>query len=296
MPRNPSGKVEKQKLNKEERSQIAKDRWAKIRAKKEKEQPLTPTFDRQTERGLEQLDAAIEGSPIPPDLPPSSGRDENGVPSIVGLGDGAITSNGAFVPDQSDIVLSTSGVYRQNPDGSFTEIKRGIDAGQGLSPSAPIAPAPAPQLAPVRAPKPKRYTGPKEFSGALKAAEKRLAKAINERAEAMGKLAGLNAEIPSLLGIINALKGSQNAVTTISAMPLYDFPGQAPMSQQFLPPRNPMDALAAAQPAIPVSRALGNAVQFSPDVVGSLEGPEDDSDIDKFITGPAAGGGGWIGG
>ena len=258
MPRNPSGKVEKQKLNKEERSQIAKDRWAKIRAKKEKEQPLTPTFDRQTERGLEQLDAAIEGSPIPPDLPPSSGRDENGVPSIVGLGDGTITPNGAFVPDHPPI------------------------------PVAPTVPPPAPQLAPVRVPKPKRYTGPKEFSVALKAAENRLAKAINERAEAMGKLAGLNAEIPSLLQIIQALKGSNNLPPA-----QYDFSGSVPNAQAFQAPIDPQAALMAAMAAPPVSRASGGAVQFSPDVVGSLEGPDDD-DPDKFITGPHAGGG-WIG-
>jgi len=287
MPKNATrkslAKEARKKLSKEERSQIAKDRWAKIKAAKEQNKP-DPVKEWVDEAVSDELLSAT------PDTPAPSGRDENGVPSIVGLGDGAITSNGAFVPDQSDIVLSTSGVYRQNPDGSFTEIKRGIDAGQGLSPSAPIAPAPAPQLAPVRVPKPKRYTGPKEFSVALKAAENRLAKAINERAEAMGKLAGLNAEIPSLMQIIQALKGSGNP--NISPIP-YDFSGGVPNATAFQAPIDPQAALMAAMAAPPVSRASGGAVQFSPDVVGSLEGPDDDNP-DKFITGEHAGGG-WIG-
>jgi len=207
------------------------------------------------------LDAAIEGSPIPPDLPPSSGRDENGVPSIVGLGDGTITHNGAFVPDNPPI------------------------------PVAPTVPPPAPQLAPVAAPKrPKRYQGPKEFSVALKAAENRLAKAINERAEAMGKLAGLNAEIPSLLQIIQALKGSNN----LPPAP-FDFSGGVPNATAFQAPIDPQAALMAAMAAPPVSRASGGAVQFSPDVVGVLEGPEDDEDQFLRGAGPATEGK-WIGG
>jgi hypothetical protein len=137
--------------------------------------------------------------------------------------------------------------------------------------------------------RPKRYTGPKEFSVALKAAENRLAKAINERAEAMGKLAGLNAEIPSLLQIIQALKGSNNLPPA-----QYDFSGSVPNAQAFQAPIDPQAALMAAMAAPPVSRAQGNAVQFGPDVVGSLEGPDDD-DPDRFITGPQAGPG-WIGG
>ena len=143
----------KDKLSKEERSQIAKDRWTKIKAAKEQD-------------ATQGVDASLksEENPVVITIPAPSGRDENGVPSIVGLGDGTITPNGAFIPDQSDIVLSTSGVYRQNPDGSFTEIGKGIDAGQGLSPSAPIAPAPVPQLTPVAPKRPKRYQGPKEFS------------------------------------------------------------------------------------------------------------------------------------
>jgi hypothetical protein len=272
----------KDKLSKEERSQIAKDRWAKIKASKAQDKP-NPVKEWVGEAVSDGLLSATSDTPAP------SGRDENGVPSIVGLGDGKVLPNGAFVPDQSDIVLSTSGVYRQNPDGSFTEIGKGIDAGQRLSPSAPIAPAPAPQLTPVAPKKQKRYTGPKEFSGALKAAEKRLAKARNERAEALGKYESLQKEIPYLLGIIKSLKGEQ----------LFPIPQSFVTPQAFQPPAplqaplDPMDAIRAAMAAPPVSRASGGAVQFSPDVVGSLEGPDDDNP-DKFITGEHAGGG-WIG-
>ena len=294
----------KDKLSKEERSQIAKDRWAKIRKAKAAQEDISklepelsslPPDERI--KALKAEEAAIrEDLAVDPDTL-KSGRDENGVPSIVGLGDGAITPNGAFIPNQSDIVLSTSGVYRQNPDGSFTEIGKGIDTGQGLSPSAPIAPAPAPQLALVKAPKPKRYQGPKEFSVALKAAENRLAKAITERSDIGKELAILQAkqwylektEIPSLMGIINALKGSGNYAPPTP----FDFSGGVPNAQAFQAPIDPQAALMAAMAAPPVSRASGGAVQFSPDVVGSLEGPDDD-DPDRFITGPHAGGG-WIG-
>jgi hypothetical protein len=124
-----------------------------------------------------------------------------------------------------------------------------------------------------------------------------LAKAITERSDIGKELAILQAkqwylektEIPSLMGIINALKGSGNYAPPIP----YDLSGGVPNAQAFQAPIDPQAALMAAMAAPPVSRASGGAVQFSPDVVGSLEGPDDD-DPDRFITGPHAGGG-WIG-
>ena len=50
----------------------------------------------------------------------------------------------------------------------------------------------------------------KEFGKAHSYAEKRLAEALKERAEAMGKVAMLNAEIPSLVQIIRALGMTPN--------------------------------------------------------------------------------------
>jgi hypothetical protein len=254
-------KTTKQKLSPAERSQVAKDRWAKIRAAKvaqDKPDPVKEWVDEAVRDGL------LNAKPDTP-APPIAEQEKKyntlmeTVPQIIN----AMLEADAKVPNQP--------------------------------PVAPPIEAPAPQLAPVKPPKQKRYTGPKEFSVALKAAENRLAKAITERAAAAGQLAALNAEIPSLLGIINALKGSQNAVTTVASLPMpYDFsaPYQPPVPLQA--PVDPMDAIRAAMAQPPVSRAMGNAVQFGPDVVGSVESEEDDPD--RFIVGPAAGEKGWIGG
>jgi len=250
MPRIEKNKIvvkkpKKQKLGPAERSQIAKDRWAKIMVKR-------------AERRAKAEASQITVTPYP-----------------------------AIRLDLLDPI----------PAPPTVEQEPVVQVPEPIPVAATVA-APAPQLAPVKVPKQKRYTGPKEFSVALKAAEIRLAKAINERAEAMGKLAGLNAEIPSLLQIINALKGPSN----VSPVP-YDMSGsvpnaamfQTPLAPQFEIHHNPLAAVQAAMTPPPVSRASGGAIQFAPDVLGSLEGPEDD-DVDKFITGPAAGGSGWIGG
>jgi len=234
----------KDKLSKEERSQIAKDRWAKIRAARKQEDDKTFAL---------------------------------------------IHASGELESARADLsIVSAPPIVEQDTVQQVPESIPQFSSVAPIGPVAPIVEVPAPQLAPVKPVKPKRYQGPKEFSGALKAAEKRLAKAINERAEAMGKLAGLNAEIPSLLQIIQALKGSNNLPPTP-----FDFSGGVPNAQAFQAPIDPQAALMAAMAAPPVSRASGGAVQFSPDVVGSLEGPDDD-DPDRFITGPHAGGG-WIG-
>ena len=78
------------------------------------------------------------------------GRDENGVPSVVGLGDGTITKDGEFVAegervfspelierlkkqaDQEDEIDGTI-IYRRNPDGTYTQIEGGMDIGPSKS-------------------------------------------------------------------------------------------------------------------------------------------------------------------
>jgi len=234
--------AKKQKLTKEERSAVAKARWAKRKANDAMEDVVV-TINTMLEKDAAK-DTPAAPQP-PPEQPPA-------VPESV-------------APMMSGEPLN-------------------------VEPFRPAASA-APQLVPVAPKKQKRYQGPKEFSVALKAAENRLAKAITERAEALGKLAGLNAEIPSLIGIINALKGSQSAVTTLSnmQMPLDTYPPvQYPAPQPYV---DPMAAVQAAQVAPPMSRAQGGAIQFSPEVLGSLEGPDDDDDPDRYLTGPLAGGG-----
>jgi hypothetical protein len=239
--------VTKQKLSPAERSQVAKERWAKRRATAQS-----------VATSSAQEPAVIETILVTPEA--------EALPAL----------------DQAPSVISEQEM-------SFEEAKAKF-----------VAPPPAPQLTPAAPKKQKRYTGPKEFSVALKAAESRLAKAITERGETAGRLAALNAEIPSLLGIINALKGPQNYAppAPYNASVPYDLslgmPNaaafQAPMPH-FQPPINPMEMIQNAAAALPVSRASGGAIQFSPEVLGSLEGPEDDDNPDKYITGPLAGGG-----
>lgn len=263
-------KAKKVKLSPAERSQIAKARWAKIKAAKAVDKVLTEY----------SVPAVIEGMKAP-------GAPDYIVTNVSATFDEDTPAPPIVEQEKAAALMETVPVL-------INAMLEADAAVADLSPVAPPVPAPAPQLAPVRAPKQKRYTGPKEFSVALKAAEQRLAKAIVERAQAAGSLAALNAEIPSLLQIIQALKGSSN----VSPVP-YDVSGsysnagmfQAPSPPQFQTPLDPMDAIRAAMAAPPVSRAKGNAVELSPDVVGDLEGPDEDDDPDRYITGPLAGGG-----
>lgn len=79
---------------------------------------------------------------------------------------------------------------------------------------------PKPQPIPVPQPRktrPKQM--PKAFKGASSYAEKRLAEAIKERAEYMGRVAALNAEIPSLVQVIRALGTSTIPPEALQAYP-----------------------------------------------------------------------------
>ena len=131
---------------------------------------------------------------------------------------------------------------------------------------------------------------PREFGAAHSYAEKRLAEAIRERAEAAGRVAALNAEIPSLLQIINALKTPGNPIAT-------QYPPQqaytAPAQPAYIPTQEDaqMAALMAAQKSIPIPppipMAHGGAVGggFAPDPNNMPE--------DAFLNDSFVGGGGW---
>jgi hypothetical protein len=256
-----SGKSQKkQKLTPAERSQIAKDRWAKIRVAKEP----TPMYVVSDELRDLHLEIAANAT--------------------------------AKIVEQAN-ASAPPPVEQEAPAPSELEVSGlqvKVEAGGGKTLAA------ASQLTPIAPKKPKRIPQPKEFSVALKAAESRLAKAITERAEYAGKLAALQAEIPSLMQIIQALGGSRQALLTASQPMNFDFSGsvpnatafQSPMAPQFQPPYDPLAAIQSAAPLPPVSKASGGAMQFGPEVFGELEGPEDD--VDKFISGPAAGSKGWI--
>jgi hypothetical protein len=77
---------------------------------------------------------------------------------------------------------------------------------------------------------------PKAFKGASSYAEKRLAEAIKQRAEYMGRVAALNAEIPSLVSVIRALGGNPMIEpASMQSYPLADgstYPVMAPVPMQ----------------------------------------------------------------
>jgi len=265
MPKNKKVALvaKKQKLSPAERSQIAKDRWAKRRESASITPPPQPVSPEQP--GNRPPPAAPNQPVIPqnptPEQPPVAPESISPIPNEV-----------------KAIEMGMQEVKRKDE-----ELVRSISNA-----------TPAPQLTPVAPKKQKRYTGPKEFSVALKAAESRLAKAIVERAEAAGKMAMLQAEIPSLVQIINALRGPQNYIPAQTPNFLAnDFPGHYSPNAlsgdptpavQFPPYVDPLAAIAGAAAAPPVSRASGGAVQFGPDVLGQLEGPEDE-DEDRFLRG-----------
>lgn len=136
---------------------------------------------------------------------------------------------------------------------------------------------------PPKPPKIRRKPMVKEFGKAHSYAEKRLSEAIKERAEAMGKVAMLNAEIPSLVQIIRALgmtpnmNGFQDFTAQIpNTMPAYQQPQYQPQAEQipaapnnidpalFQANSNPLPGLAPALANAPVvtNKPLGGAIDL----------------------------------
>jgi hypothetical protein len=160
------------------------------------------------------------------------------------------------------------------------------------------AAAKAAQAAAKAAPAKKRGQGPREFSSALKTAEKRLSKAIQERAEAAAKYAVLSAEIPSLQQIIMALRNPvfvlPGQATAMTAPSLEQIMGDQPLAYQNppLPRLVPQPAPQVATVPVPQQlhpanvsgRAGGGAVGVQ------LEEPEDE---DRFLKESGVAGGEW---
>jgi hypothetical protein len=152
------------------------------------------------------------------------------------------------------------------------------EPGPSASVPSPETPDPRPQAS-----SPSTRPMPKEFGRALSAAENRLAKAIQERAEAACKWAVLQAEIPYLERTIAALRGQP--------APLPQF--SPPEFGAVFPWPNPAAGMGFAQPspaAVPsnypqASRAQGSAVNVP------LPGPEDDED--RFLNASGLPGGEW---
>jgi hypothetical protein len=79
---------------------------------------------------------------------------------------------------------------------------------------------------------------PKAFKGASSYAEKRLAEALKERAEYMGRVAALNAEIPSLVQVIRAL-----GTSTIPPEAMQSYPIPTPNYQSIVPQGYPTEQI-----------------------------------------------------
>lgn len=265
------------KLSPAERSQVAKDRWARRREAEDAAHAANAGSD----LGVNEPTPAIAGIATNVYYAPP----ETGFP-VQGFVENAPIP-APQPPEQPPVAPESIAPGMSGTPENITPFRPAPSVN-----SVPyIAPDPAPQPAPASPKKAKRYTGPKEFSIALKAAEGRLAKAIVERAEAAGKMAMLQAEIPSLVQIINALKGQQHIPAASYDLSVQNTAFPYPSVPQLQPYVDPLAAIAGAAAAPPMSRAMGNAVQFSPEVLGSLEGPDDDDDPDKYITGLLAGGG-----
>jgi hypothetical protein len=135
--------------------------------------------------------------------------------------------------------------------------------------ASPVETVPVAPVEPVKPPKPaRRKPMIKEFGKAHSYAEKRLAEAIKERAEAMGKVAMLNAEIPSLVQIIKALGATPNltgmqdysAQVQMIPNPAYQQPQYQPNP---IPMQFPADPQLGTMPIAPRGGAID--LDFTPE-------------------------------
>ena len=240
------GTARKEKLSPERRSEIAKAAASKRWAKKDEPKPL---IDPEITKEVDYLAAGIKKS-------------------IVGI----LHENGLHTDDEILVAKppSNAPILISGPTMAVPFIYK--EEQQLPSPEPP------------KPPKIRRKPMVKEFGKAHSYAEKRLAEAIKERAEAMGKVAMLNAEIPSLVQIIRALgmtpnmNGFQDFTAPIPNMaPTYQQPAYQPPQVEQLPndpnaidPRlfqtnaNPLPGLApviASAPLI-VNTSAGGAIDL----------------------------------
>jgi hypothetical protein len=155
-----------------------------------------------------------------------------------------------------------------------------------------VASAPV-KTAPKAPPAKKKATAPREFSSALRTAEKRLAMAILERSKAAATYAVLSAEIPSLQRLIVALKNPLGILPEYGAATppsLEQIVGDQPIAYRNPPNRPPAPELIKElvpqqlHPANTVGRAGGGAVGVE------LAEPEDE---DQFLKDSGVAGGDW---
>ena len=155
-------------------------------------------------------------------------------------------------------------------------------------PAVVLTPTTVDQI-PEKRPKTRRKARmPKEFGRSLDYAEKRLADAMKERAEAMGRVAALNAEIPSLVQIIKALKSTEQVNFNPQAYQAVDSSYYLPQISQVqptIPVPTPMVPNPTQVNLPPVPMAHGGAMEFDG---GQQELPED-----AFLKDTVGGNAGW---
>jgi hypothetical protein len=201
------------KLTPEERSKIAKAAAAKRWAKKDEKLPLVPKY---VTDGVNAIAEALKES-LKTAIPSSFSIQENHCPACA-MGQSLEKGEGTHV------LLTV-----EHPT---------------LADPVPTIPTPPPQ--PTAAPQPQRKRSskpmPKAFKGASSYAEKRLAEAIKERAEFMGRVAALNAEIPSLVQVIRALGTSTIPPEALQSYPM-QMPNYGPAETHYRPSADPMQNL-----------------------------------------------------
>jgi|SRR5208337_4985126 len=157
----------------------------------------------------------------------------------------------------------------------------------GAAPVSEPSPTPTAETPSSAAPRGTRALGKRErrgipaskaFGKAHSYAEKRLAQCIKKRAYYASLWAALNAEIPSLVQVIAALKSSQNPVP-VSQMPSpYSDAAPWDANPQGVPVATPAQQIAA-------TRVRGGAMGID------LGDPEEDED--RFLRGTGLPGGDW---
>ena len=153
---------------------------------------------------------------------------------------------------------------------------------QSIVVSSVPTPPPSPEPKPTKAKK--RVKLPKEFGAAHSYAEKRLAEAIRERAEAANKVAVLNAEIPSLVQIIKALKSTEASIPSFFNSQAYLTPPM-PIAQGIDPMSQASNLIQQAN-IPPAPLAQGGAVDF--------DGAQQELPEDAFLRGTVGGDKGWV--
>lgn len=242
------GKARKEKLTPEQRSAIAKEaagkRWAK------KDQPAAVSV---------------------PVISETVSIKFAGIPAEINEPAGDIYPTYGGIDRASPKELHCSGCANGNGDHFAGTVEHTIGSVIQVPPTAAPPPVKKPRQKPI----------PKAFRGASAYAEKRLAEAMKERAEYMGRVAALNAEIPSLVQIVRALGGSNVPAEAFQVNPMAMF-GADQVSMGAIPTQWPTTTVTATPPMMPS--------EIDPGLFQANAGPLPMPRPDQLIPNTSAGG------